>query len=71
MIDNYALYVAHERRQAEALKRLPICVKCQEPILSDKAYDLDGLYCEECFQEWAESISKWTDDIEVDIWEDW
>lgn len=61
--DNYDQYEKYDREQAEMIARLPRCAKCGEPILSDKAYEIDGWYCEDCFNEWVEEISNYTDEL--------
>ena len=56
MIDNYDLFEQHEREVAMRLARLPKCNNCGEPITSDYAYDVDGLWCEDCFEEYRKEI---------------
>ena len=46
----------HEREQDRKIKRLPVCNKCGEPITSEYAYDLDGLWCEDCYEEFTKAI---------------
>lgn len=46
----------HEREVEERMKRLPICNKCGEPITSEYAYDLDGLWCEDCYEDFTNEI---------------
>lgn len=53
MLDNYDLFLRHEAQkeaeQAEWLKRLPKCAKCNKPIQDDYLYDLgDEIVCENC-----------------------
>ena len=51
MIDNYDLYVQHEARQEQQLKRFPRCVECGEPIQSDYCYEVnDELICRDCMR---------------------
>ena len=45
----------------ETYSHRPICRCCGEPIASDKAYDIDGLYCQSCFEFWVESIQVYMD----------
>ena len=47
-------FYAYSNRQEEELNRLPKCSCCGEPIQSEYCYDIDGLYCEKCFEEWVE-----------------
>ena len=61
--DNYDLFEQHERQIERQLKRLPVCTKCGAPITSEKAYKVDGWYCEDCFEEWTKEISAWTEDL--------
>ena len=69
MPDNYTAYEAYERDVEVYRSRLPRCAKCGDPITSEKAYDIDGWYCEDCKDEWIESVSTWTDNI--DETEEW
>ena len=64
MIDNYDLYRMHEAEEERRIARLPKCNKCGEPITSDKAYDFDGLWCEDCMEEYLKDITVWTEDYE-------
>lgn len=63
LADNYDLFEMHERQEERRLSRLPVCNKCGEPITSEKAYEVDGWYCESCFEEWVKDISVWTEDL--------
>ena len=52
MIDNYALWEAHDREQEEALEKLPVCDCCGERIQDEYYYDIDGeILCEECLKD--------------------
>ena len=62
--DNYDLFEQHERDIAQRLKKLPTCCKCGEPITSEYAYDVDGLWCEDCFDEYRKEIM-----VEMDWYE--
>jgi len=64
MPDNYDMFLAHDAEQAVAEKRLPICANCGEPITSDAAYNVDGLWCERCFNAWVDDIRVWVDELE-------
>ena len=67
--DNYDLFEMHEREIERNRRRLPVCAKCGEPITSEKAYDIDGWCCENCFDEWLTDNSAWTEDlIECEGW---
>ena len=40
-----------DREQEEALKRLPVCMKCRRRIQDDDLYDIDGeILCECCMK---------------------
>ena len=57
MIDNYDLFVAHDRKQAEWLEKLPVCDKCKNPIQQEKAvYYNDQWICEDCEEEFWKDI---------------
>lgn len=62
--DNEDFLRMHEAEQARILSRLPKCACCGEPIQSEYAYEVDGLYCEDCFEEWKDSIRVSVDDLE-------
>ena len=64
--DNYDLFEAHEREVERRIARLPKCNKCGEPITSDYAYDVDGLWCEDCFEDFKNDIQVDMDYYEVD-----
>ena len=62
--DNYDFYDDHEAELAAIEAKLPICAKCGRRITSDYAYDLDGLVCQDCFDDFVESIRVDTDEVE-------
>jgi len=62
--DNYDLFEAHQRQQERFLKRLPVCNRCGEKITSEYAYNVDGLYCESCFEDYRREIR-----IDMDFYE--
>lgn len=52
MIDNYDLWEAHDREQAEELEKLPVCDCCGERIQDEYYYEIDGeILCEECLKD--------------------
>ena len=63
--DNYDIYEAHERQVERRISRLPKCNRCGEPITSEYAYDVDGLWCERCFDEYKDEVK-----VDMDFWED-
>ena len=65
MIDNYDLFEMHERQVERRLARLPKCNKCGNPITSEYGYDVDGLWCEDCFEEYKKDIR-----VDMDIYEE-
>lgn len=65
--DNYDMYVQYENEVARWEKRLPVCACCKEPIRSEKAYDIDGWYCQDCFDDWVSDNST----LIENLMEDW
>ncbi len=55
------LYIYNEYEADRYRTSRPICRRCGEPITSDKAYDVDGLWCQECFNAWIEEIQYYMD----------
>lgn len=52
VIDNLDLFEMHERERQRALKRLPVCSECGEPITDEFCYKINGnLICEACIDE--------------------
>ena len=61
--DNLDLYDAHERRQAEELKKRPKCCECDEPIQDEHCYVIHGeLYCEKCMASFCEYTEDFMDE---------
>lgn len=59
MIDVYDLWKQHDREKEEALKKLPICECCKDPIQQEKAiYYNDMWCCEYCEEEFWQSIRE-------------
>ena len=49
--DPVADFERYDAKQQEALKQLPTCTNCGEPIQDDYLFDVDGeLFCEECMK---------------------
>ena len=61
--DNYDIFEAHERQIERRLKQLPVCNRCGEPITSEVAFDVDGLWCESCFENWRKEVMVYVEDI--------
>lgn len=53
MLDNYDLWEMNERRAEAQRRRLPKCIRCGNPITSEKAYYMDGWMCQECFDDYV------------------
>lgn len=59
MIDNLGLFEMHEREQQRALKRLPVCESCGEPITYEFCYKINGeLICEACINECRVDVER-------------
>ncbi len=58
--DPVADALRYEAEQEKALKRLPKCCECGEPIQDDECYEIgDGLICPDCLKD---NHRKWVDD---------
>jgi formylmethanofuran dehydrogenase subunit E len=55
VIDNFALWEAHDREEQVQLDKLPLCECCNQPIQQERAvYYNDQWFCEDCEDEaWA------------------
>lgn len=50
----------YEAEREEALKRLPVCCECGEPIQTDECYDFEGeLICPDCL---SDNHRKWVEE---------
>ncbi len=59
--DPVADALRYEAEQEKALKRLPKCCECGEPIQSDECYEFDGDFiCPDCLKN---NHRKWVEDI--------
>lgn len=57
LADNYDLWKAHEWKQAQELKKCPVCETCGEPIQEDVYFeDEDGKFCEDCWHEHVRDV---------------
>ena len=54
-------YEEHEYEDDRRWRHRPICACCGERIRSDAAYDVDGLYCQECFDIYTDNIKTYLD----------
>lgn len=58
--DNYDRWEAHDAERQKELEKLPRCSECDEPIQTDKCYEVNGeLICPDCMEQ---NHRKWTDD---------
>lgn len=49
MIDNYAIWLAHEEENERWLAKRPKCAYCDEPIQEEHFYEIDcEMVCEDC-----------------------
>lgn len=62
MLRDAMTYEQYEAEEDRRYRHRPICACCGERIRSEKAYDVDGLYCQDCFDEYVESISQYVED---------
>lgn len=52
MMDNYDLFIKHDRDQQRWLDSLPKCDHCNEPIQDEDLFDVEGtLYHMECAEQ--------------------
>lgn len=59
--DDLAIY---ERRLQRYEEKLPVCCFCEEPILSEYAYEVGGEYaCDECREDVLRFIRVRTEDL--------
>ena len=50
--DPIADFLAHEAEQQRKLDKLPKCVICEEPIVDEYFYNIEGTYiCERCLND--------------------
>ena len=60
MLDNYDMFIQHDKEQAAYLEKLPVCVYCNDEIQDDAYYEInEEPVCEDCLNE---HFRKWTDD---------
>lgn len=49
MIDNYAVWAAHEQDKERRLSRRPVCAYCDQHIQEEFFFEIDcEMVCEEC-----------------------
>lgn len=57
MPDNYDLWEAHDAEQARQEARLPHCADCDEPIMTNEAYYINGDWiCEDCMDSYKREV---------------
>lgn len=60
LLDNYDLFCRHEAEQEAALRKLPVCSECGDPIQADELFEInDELICPQCM---VDNHRKWTED---------
>jgi formylmethanofuran dehydrogenase subunit E len=48
-MDNLDMFYKHDKEEIDALKRLPVCDGCGEPIQSEYMYEIGSeQFCEDC-----------------------
>lgn len=58
--DPLADFMRRDAEQAKELKRLPVCVECNEPIQDEYCFEINGeLVCKQCLKD---NHRKHTDD---------
>lgn len=51
--DNYDAWCSHQSDKERRLARYPKCYLCDEPILEEKCFRIDGeLICEHCIEDY-------------------
>lgn len=59
LLDNYDLWVAHDREQTRQLARLPVCADCGEPIQQEDAIYINGDWlCDDCLDSYRRVIPE-------------
>lgn len=54
---------SYDAEQSEALKRLPVCCVCGEPIQGEMLYEIgDELFCEECIRDCRRYVDDYIND---------
>lgn len=60
--DNLDAFNAWEDEITSRYRNREICVCCGERIKSEYAYDINGLYCQGCFDEYVSNIREYMED---------
>lgn len=51
-MDNYDLFLSHDAKQEEDLKRFPRCAECKQRITDEYVFAIDdGVICEQCLRD--------------------
>jgi formylmethanofuran dehydrogenase subunit E len=65
--DNYDIWEAYDRKQQEVIEKLPGCDYCDNVILDDYYYEINGdKVCETCLNEYfrkAVEVDEYADDM--------
>ena len=49
MVDNYAVWAAHDEEMERNREKCPLCADCEEHIQDDYYFEVEGeILCEEC-----------------------
>lgn len=57
--DNYDLWEAYDRKQAQQLEKLPVCADCREPIQQEDAVFYHGDWlCDDCIDSYRRSTEE-------------
>lgn len=56
-VDNYMLFEDDMIAQDERIKKLPVCIHCEEAIQDEEAYYINGEWiCERCMQSFLREV---------------
>lgn len=62
MPDNYSQWERHDRKNEEAVARLPRCSECGHHIQDERAYYINGEWiCESCMEDYHVNVDDYYD----------